>query len=111
MIWSRRFAFGLLGVASMLVASCASVRFGENLADYAEAIEDLEQQAARAPNDAKPLRDLGVIYLRTNDFTKANELLQLAFSRDPDDPKTLFHLGLANETLGRHETALRFYER
>ena len=44
MIWSRRFAFGLLVVASMLTASCASVRFGEDLADYAEAIEDLEQQ-------------------------------------------------------------------
>ncbi len=111
MIWSRRFAFGLLVVASVLAASCASVRFGEDLADYAEAIEDLEQQAARAPNDAKPLRDLGVIYLRTNDFAKANELLQLAFSRDPDDPKTLFHLGLTNETLGRQGTALRFYER
>ncbi len=111
MIWSRRFAFGLLVVASVLAASCASVRFGEDLADYAKAIGDLEQQAAGAPNDAKPLRDLGVIYLRTNDFTKANELLQLAFSRDPDDPKTLFHLGLTNETLGRQGTALRFYER
>ena len=111
MIGSKRCAFGLLVVASVLMASCASVRLDEDIADYADAIEDLERQAVRAPDDARPLRDLGVIYVRTSDFARANEKLQLAFSRDPDDPKTLFYLGLTNETLGREQTALRLFER
>ena len=93
------------------MASCATVRLDEDIADYAGAIEELEREAVRNPDDAEPLRDLGVIYVRTSDFAKGNEQLQLAFSRDPDDPKTLFYLGLANESLGREETALQLYER
>ena len=111
MIGSKRCAFGLLVVASVLMASCASVRLDEDIADYADAIEDLERQAVRAPDDARPLRDLGVIYVRTSDFARANEKLQLAFSRNSDDPKTLFYLGLTNETLGREQTALQLFER
>ena len=109
---SRRFAWGLLVVASLWMASCATtVRLDEDIADYAADIEALEREAARAPDDPQPLRDLGVIYVRTGDFARGNEHLQLAFSRDPDDPKTLFYLGLANESLGREQTALQLYER
>jgi len=113
MIGPARMAPGLLAMLMifLLPTSCASVRFMEDLADYDDAVEDLERQAARNPSDPQPLRDLGIIYLRTNNFAKANELLQLAFSRDPDDPKILFHLGLANETLGKQETARGLYER
>lgn len=97
--------------AVLMTASCTPVRFIEDLDDYEGAIEDLQRQAARNPDDAEPLRDLGIIHLRTNDFAKANEFLQGAFSRDSDDPKTLFHLGLVNEALGKPETALQLYER
>ena len=106
-----RLALGIALLAALLPVSCTPVRFMEDLDDYEGAIEDLQQQAARNPDDAEPLRDLGIIHLRTNDFAKANEFLQAAFSRDPDDPKTLFHLGLTNETLGKPETALQLYER
>ena len=111
MRWLTRSILGMVLVAALLPASCTPVRFMEDLDDYEAAIEDLQQQAARNPDDAEPLRDLGIIHLRTNDFAKANEFLQGAFSRDPDDPKTLFHLGLVNETLGKPETALQLYER
>ena len=112
MIGSTRFALRMVLLAALVSASCASpVRFMEDLDDYEGAIEDLQQQAARNPNDAEPLRDLGIIHLRTNDFARANEFLQSAFARDADDPKTLFNLGLTNEALGKPETALQLYER
>ncbi|MFQ5570997.1 MAG: tetratricopeptide repeat protein [Rhodothermales bacterium] len=103
----------LLAALGLLAASCAPPGpiFGEDIEDYEEAIADLQAQVGRNPSDAQALRDLGVIYLRTNNFGRANEFLEMAFARDPDDPKTLFHLGLANESVGKHDTALRLYER
>ena len=83
MIGSRRVAFGILLMAALWLPSCASVPFDEDLDDYEGAIETLQQQAARNPNDPESLRDLGIIYLRTNSFARANEFLQGAFSRDP----------------------------
>ena len=75
--------------------------------DHPELIGELEAAAL----DLVKHGDLGAIYVHTRDFAKASEKLQLAFSRDPDDPKTLFYLGLANEMLGREQTALRLFER
>ncbi len=111
MIKSTCVVVGLVVLVALVPLSCTSVQFMEDIDDYEGAIEELQQQRARNPQDPKPIRDLGIIYLRTNDFSKANELLQLAFSRDPDDPKTLFHLGLANESIGKHDTALGLYTR
>lgn len=102
--------FAGLVLACLVAAGCATTQYTEELSDYDDTIEALQQQVARNPNDARPLRDLGVIYLRTNNPGRANEFLQRAYDRDTDDPKTLYHLALANEALGRPETALRLYQ-
>ena len=60
---------------------------------------------------AEPLRDLGVIYMRTGRTPQGYDALRKAFARDDDDPMTLFYLGIANEKLGKNETALRLFER
>ncbi len=111
MIGSLRVPFGILLIAFLWVPSCAPVPLIEDLGDYQGAIEDLQQQAARNPDDPQPLRDLGIIHLRTNAYAEADDFLQGALSRDPDDPKTLYHLGLAKEALGEPEAAGQLYGR
>ena len=71
----------------------------------------LEARLVANPGDAEALRDIGVIYLRTSRYADAADYLQRAFANGADDPKTLLHLGLASESIGRRETAVRLYER
>lgn len=80
-------------------------------ADYANAERRLQARIAADPTDAEALRDLGIIHLRTGRYPGAAEHLQQAFAHGADDPKTLLHLGLANETMGKRQTALRLYEK
>ena len=97
-------------LVGFMAGGCATQpRLLQDEADYAETIARLEERIALNPNDADALRDLGIIYLRTSNYGQASDRLEAAFSRDPDDPKTLYHLGLTNEVLGKRETALRLY--
>lgn len=94
------------------VAACApSVSLDEDPEDYREAVAELQREIAENPDDATALRDLGVIYMRTQRPAEAYEYLQQAFGRDDKDPKTMFYLGLAAEKVGKRQTALRLYER
>jgi TolB-like protein len=103
----------LVALVSLLVvgSSCAPAVFVGELSDYQGEIDGLQRRLAVNPSDAAALRDLGVIYLRTRHFAEANDYLEQAYARDAGDPKTLFHLGMANETLARRDTALRLYEK
>ncbi len=85
--------------------------FVGELADYEEDIQKLQARLVSNPSDAEALRDLGAIYLNARQFAEGNNYLERAFAINPDDPKTLFNLGLANETLAKRETALRLYEK
>ncbi|GIV60325.1 tetratricopeptide repeat protein [Rhodocaloribacter litoris] len=107
-----RFLALLAGVLLVLGgAACATVPVEEDLTDHEGRIEQLQQRIARNPDDAEALRDLGIIYLRTRQYGRASEYLEMAFARDPGDPATLFHLGMVNEALGKRESALRLYEK
>ncbi len=92
-------------------SSCSRALFVGDLADYEEDIQELQSRLVSNPSDAAALRDLGAIYLNARQFAEANTYLERAFAIKPDDPKTLFNLGLANETLAKRETALRLYEK
>ena len=81
------------------------------LEDYEADIQELQARLVSNPSDAAALRDLGAIYLNARQFAEGNTYLERAFAINPDDPKTLFNLGLANETLAKRETALRLYEK
>lgn len=101
----------LLMLLSLGLTSCSQALFSGELSDYNEDIQSLQQRLISNPSDAEALRDLGAIYLNARQFSEANSYLEQAFAHNPDDPKTLFNLALANETLARRDTALRLYEK
>jgi tetratricopeptide (TPR) repeat protein len=90
-------------IALLLLAACAAPRPTSRA--------DLEAHLLRNPEDVRALRDLGVVYARERNFPKASETLLQAFERQPNDPQTLYYLGLVSETLNRTQQALRLYER
>ncbi len=96
---------------SLFLSSCSRALFVGELSDYEEDIQTLQARLVENPSDAAALRDLGAIYLKARQFAEANTYLERAFAIMPDDPKTLFNLGLANETVAKRETALRLYEK
>ena len=103
----RLFSFALI----FGLTSCTPTLFVGELSDYEKDIRELQGRLVKNPSDAEALRDLGSIYLRARQFAEANNYLEQAFSHNPNDPKTLFNLALANETLARRDTALRLYEK
>ena len=109
----RYFVTRLLLPATLVFLSwgCAPSVFVGELSDYQREIAALQRRLAVNAADAEALRDLGVIYLKARRFTEANSYLEQAFARQANDPKTLFHLGMANESLARRDTAIRLYEK
>ncbi len=108
----KNFVLRCLAFLLMLLASsCSQALFVGELSDYEGDIQQLQTRLINDPSDAKALRDLGTIYLKARKFSEANTYLERAFALNPDDPKTLFNLGLASETLARRDTALRLYEK
>ncbi len=103
-------SFSLL-LLCLLLASCVTALVQESLDDYEETLARLELRLALNPNDAEALKELGVIYVRTGVFDSASVYLERAYPLDPDEPETLFHLGLTREQLGQPQAALELYER
>lgn len=100
-------------VLAVGLSACASpsVSLEEDPEAYADQVENLQARLSERPNDAKALRDLGAIYMRTQRPAQAYDLLKKAFSYQPDDPKTLFYLGLASEGVGKRRAALRLFKK
>lgn len=96
--------FGALGCSP-------EAQLREDPDDFREQVAQLQREIAENPDDPAPLRDLGAIYVRTKRPAEGHQYLQKAFSRDSDDPKTLFYLGVASERLGKEKTARRLYQR
>lgn len=113
MIRSRWVVPCLGGVALLLgITACApQAQLREDPEDFREEVAQLQREIAEDPSDAAAFRDLGTIYVRTKRASEGYQYLQKAFSRDPDDPKTLFYLGIASERVGKRQTAQRLYER
>ncbi len=109
----RHIATRLLLLAMLVLPAwaCAPSVFVGELSDYQREIDALQRRLAVNAADAEALRDLGVIYLKARQFAEANTYLEQAYARQANDPKTLFHLGMANETLARRDTAIRLYEK
>ena len=95
----------------LLLASCAPIVVQESLDDYEETLPQLMQRLIEDPGGVETLRELGVIFVRTSLFDSASVYLERAYALDPDDPETLFHLGLTREQLGQSQAALEVYQR
>ena len=105
----------LLLVATALIAgtlACApQAGLREDPEDFREEVARLQREIAENPGDAEAFRDLGAIYVRTKRANQGYEYLQKAFSRDRNDPKTLFYLGVASERIGKRQEAQQLYDR
>jgi tetratricopeptide (TPR) repeat protein len=102
----------VLSVVVVGIVACApEAQLQEDPEDYREEVARLERKIAENPEDAAPLRDLGAIYVRTKRPSEGYRYLKKALSREPNDPKTLFYLGVASERLGRRQKAQRLYRR
>jgi len=102
----------VLSVVVVGIAACTpEAQLQEDPEDYREEVARLERKIAENPEEAAPLRDLGAIYVRTKRPSEGYRYLKKALSREPNDPKTLFYLGVASERLGRRQEAQRLYRR
>ena len=79
--------------------------------DYDAAIEAFEMALKENPEDAKILRELGIVYYGKTDFEKAIPLLLQAFLKDSTDGRTLFYLGTAYEITHNIRFAIDIYRR
>lgn len=74
-----------------------------------EEIERLKEARAASPDDPEIQRDLGALYVRIDRPDSARRQLERAYAERPEDPKTLFFLGVAQEKLGNDTEALDLY--
>lgn len=100
----------LIVLLSGSLGACTSTLYLNDTARYQRQIERLEQRLRAHPDDTATLRDLGVLHLRLKHFNAARPYLERAFAQDPADPVTRFYYGLALETTGDAQGALRAYE-
>ncbi len=100
---------GFLLTIVLFCASCVTVRYEENATVAAEDIRELQRRLVTNPDDVDALRDLGVLYFRTRNYQQAQQYLERAASANTQDAKTLFYLGMTNESLGERNRALALY--
>ncbi|MFQ5865025.1 MAG: CsgG/HfaB family protein [bacterium] len=91
--------------------SCAPVRYHKDISEYRGEIYKLEAKLKVNPEDAEALRDLGVIYFETAQYPLAKDYLQKAYVQNPEDPKTMFYLGMTLEFRNENQEALKIHER
>lgn len=105
----RCLAFGVLLLAGLGCGPTGALEQDPEAAR--EEIRRLEARLARSPADADLLRRLGALYIRTGQYAEGRDRLARAHTTDPNDPRTLFYLGLAHEYLGDETSALALYQR
>jgi len=74
---------------------------------FARAAERAEAAGATPP--AWALNEWGTALARLGRLDAAMEVFRMALAADPDDPQTLFNVGLAHEGLGRFDPAVAYY--
>ena len=75
--------------------------------ETATAIKLFEEVIARAPDHANALRDVGSLYLQSNDDPKARSVLERAVVLNPQDAETHFLLSRVYNRLGESVLASR----
>lgn len=105
--------FELLGLFVFLfvASSCASTNSYEaHPATYHWEIQQLRMEVGTSDAPALAWRDLGVIYLRTGQFQKADYAFTRAVAIDRTDPKLWFYAGLSKEMQEQDVEALAWYQ-
>lgn len=99
----------IMGV--ILWQNCATTNPGNHKSNPQEKIEILKARLRTNPNDQQAFRDLGVIYFDLHQYLTARKCLTKAFKLKPNDPQTLFYLGMTLESEHKNNIALKVYKR
>jgi tetratricopeptide (TPR) repeat protein len=91
--------------------TCTSLKFQQDISLYQDEIYKLESEIQRNPDNADAIRDLGVIYFQVSEYQKARDYLRRALQLNPENPKTLFYVGLSAEFDRENQLALSIYEK
>ncbi len=79
-----------------------------------QAIPELEGLLVKLPPGSPPVSEVQTLlaecYLRSKDFQKALEHIEVARKLQPDNPMVLHYAGLTYDNLGRRAEAQKFYE-
>ena len=104
-----RFLLAACLFSGVLVGCGSASGVGGDTQTVEERVERLEAQLDATPDDPTVKRDLGALYLRQDRTQRAEELLTEALSDRPNDPKTLYMLGLVREKTQQTTAALALY--
>jgi cytochrome c-type biogenesis protein CcmH/NrfG len=80
------------------------------LGRYGASASFLEQYLQLIPKDIEAIYDLGICYLNHEQPAKAINHLKTAVAADPDNAKTLHHLGIAHLESGDFSSALSTFQ-
>ncbi|MFQ5823097.1 MAG: tetratricopeptide repeat protein [bacterium] len=111
MNWKSKTLWNSSIILVLLCVSCATVRYQRDISEYQSEINKLETKLKTNPEDSEALQDLGVIYFETEQYSLAIDYLQKAYEYNPNDPKTMFYLGMTLEFQNKNQEALKIHEK
>lgn len=105
--------FSLVSVVFFILwwQGCAPVQYQEDVADHQQKIHQLEAELRANPANEEALRELGVLYFKVRKYELSQKLLIEAFRVNPQNPQTLFYLGMNLEFANQEENALKVYQK
>lgn len=105
--------FSLMPVVLFILwwQGCAPVQYQEDTVDYQQDIRRLETELRANPANEEALRELGVLYFKTQKYEFSRKLLIQAFRINPQNPQTLFYLGMNLEFANQEDNALKVYQK
>jgi Flp pilus assembly protein TadD len=106
-VYRRAAAIDTVAVPPFVGAGDALVEMG----NFNEAIVAYNSALVRSEHDHDALRGLARAYLMSGKPALAGQPLATAFQDNPDDPKLLELIGVADDFVGRHEEAQARYRR
>ena len=91
----------------LMVRGYAAFRLG----DLGGAVSEFEQANRLAPHMAAPLLGMARVQAVAGDYSAADQTLETAIERAPEDPEIWYLKGYIERTLGRSEQALPYFGR
>lgn len=101
----------ILGLISITWFSCSHSPRQVQENRYAEEIALAQEKVAAQPDDFEANRELGILYFKSGQFTKATANLEKTDRLNRKDPRTICYLGLSYELSRQRDLALATFLR
>lgn len=83
----------------------------KNINHLYEAIEDFKMSLGLDPNAVTPLYQIGLCYLKLDNYTEAELFLGKALEIDSSDSEALYNMAIVKSELGKIEDAVKLYSK